>query len=143
MSGFIDEWGSILERYWLSSSGVALIVDRSVPLFVRKNNQSVCLLASASSPYDEKRRAVNLKYDLCRIEKSGSEKDFLNKLQVYVMNNYFTKPIGIPDERMFKSPIWSTWAFFKANINESIIKDYAEQIIVNGYPHSQIEIDDK
>ena len=111
----MDDWGSILERYWLSSSGVALIVDRSVPLFVRKNKNSLCLLASVQIPYHERRHEVNLKYDLCRIEKSLSGKDYLKNLHMYVMDHYFSKPIGMPDLRMFKSPIWSTWAYFKMN----------------------------
>lgn len=62
---------------------------------------------------------------------------------MHVMDHYFSKPTGMPDLRMFKSPIWSTWAYFKMNINETIIMDYAQQITKNGYPNSQIEIDDK
>lgn len=143
MSGFIDDWGSILERYWLSTKGIAIIVDRSVPLFVRKNQTSVCFLSTARNPYDDRKRDISLKYDICRIEASRSKRDFLNKLHLYVINNYYAKPVDIPDERMFKSPIWSTWANFKANINESVVLNYAQEIKNNGYPNSQLEIDDK
>lgn len=59
------------------------------------------------------------------------------------MNEYFAIPVDIPDERMFRWPIWSTWANFKANINESVIKKYAIEIKNNNYPNSQLEIDDK
>lgn len=67
----------------------------------------------------------------------------MNKLHLYVINSYFSKPSEIPDERMFKSPIWSTWANFKANINDSVILKYANDIKNNGFSNSQLEIDDK
>jgi alpha-glucosidase (family GH31 glycosyl hydrolase) len=44
---------------------------------------------------------------------------------------------------MIKSPIWSTWANFKARINDVNVKEYALDILANNYTHSQIEIDDK
>ena len=43
---------------------------------------------------------------------------------------------------MIKSPIWSTWAKFKININETVIINYAKEILGNGFSNSQIEIDD-
>ena len=53
-----------------------------------------------------------------------------------------SKPQGLPDLRMIKSPIWSTWARFKVGINETVILNYAKEILDNGFTNSQIEIDD-
>ncbi|RNA20253.1 hypothetical protein BpHYR1_035575 [Brachionus plicatilis] len=140
---FGDIWSSILERYWLSSNGVAVIVEQSIPLFVKKNKTSFCLLASSKEPYHNQHLIVKLKYDICQIDQSSTKTDFLNQLQLFVINNYFARPVGIPDERMFKSPIWSTWATFKKKINETTLKMFAHDILANNYSNSQLEIDDK
>jgi hypothetical protein len=142
LTGLFGKWSSILERYWLSSSGLAIVVDQSIPLFVLKNKTSICLLASSKEPYNEN-RIVKLTYDVCQIDSSKSQNDYLNKLHLYVINNYFAKPKDYPDERMLKSPIWSTWANFKKRINETSVRAFANDILSNGYSNSQIEIDDK
>jgi alpha-glucosidase (family GH31 glycosyl hydrolase) len=51
-------------------------------------------------------------------------------------------PIGMPVERMIRSPIWSTWAKYKVNIDQHKILNYAEEINQHGFSNSQIEIDD-
>jgi len=142
LTGLFGKWSSILERYWLSSSGVAIVVDQAIPLFVLKNKTSLCLLASSKEPYGE-HRIVKLSYDICQIESTKSPNDYLNILHLHVINNYFAKPKDYPDERMFKSPIWSTWANFKKRINETAVRAFAKDILNNGYSNSQIEIDDK
>lgn len=141
LTGKIDYWGSILERYWLSTSGIAIVVDQDVPLFLLKNKTSICLLASSKEPYDE-HKIVFLKYDICKIDAQKSRSDYLNKLHLYMINKYFAKPSGIPDKRMFKSPIWSTWAYYKKNINQTMVMQFAKEILANNYSNSQIEIDD-
>lgn len=37
-----QQYGSVLERYWLSSSGVALYVSNDVPLHVSTENGRLC-----------------------------------------------------------------------------------------------------
>ena len=41
---------------------------------------------------------------------------------------------------MIQDPIWSSWAQFKANINQSTIIDFAQSIHNYGFKVSQIEI---
>merc|ERR1711962_1579508 len=43
---------------------------------------------------------------------------------------------------MLVDPIWSTWAQFKTNINQSAVIKLAENIQEFGFSASQIEIDD-
>ena len=42
-------------------------------------------------------------------------------MHMYAINEFLGKPEGIPDERMLIDPIWSTWAQFKTNINQSAV----------------------
>ncbi len=127
----------------MTESGVAIIVQQDIPLFVLKNRTAICLKASAREPYN-KDRIASLAYDVCVSDKTDATKyDYLNRLQVFVINNYFSKPTDIPDELMFRYPIWSTWAQFKGNINEDNVKEYASDIVAYNFSHSQLEIDDR
>ena len=38
-----QQYGSVLERYWLSSNGVAVFVDPEVPLHVSTERGQICL----------------------------------------------------------------------------------------------------
>jgi hypothetical protein len=105
LTGLFGKWSSILERYWITTSGVAIVVDHKVPLFALKNETIICFLASSKYPYLEK-NIVSLKYDICQINSQKHKDSYLNKLQLYMINNYFSKPKGRPDQRMMKSPIW-------------------------------------
>ena len=40
---------------------------------------------------------------------------------MYAVEHLLGKPNGVPDERMLVDPIWSTWAQFKTNINQSAV----------------------
>ena len=132
-----------MERYWLSSSGVAIVVDPSVSLFVLKNQSYLSFLSNNTQwPYNPK-FSGDLKYDICQIEKLSNSTVFLNQLHLYMINKYFSKPLATPDELMFARPIWSTWAYYKKLIDESKLKEYANAIISNNFTNSQLEIDDK
>lgn len=43
---------------------------------------------------------------------------------------------------MVRDPIWSTWARYKAFINESVVLQFAKEIRDNNFKDSQLEIDD-
>ena len=42
-------------------------------------------------------------------------------MHMYAVEHLLGKPNGVPDERMLVDPIWSTWAQFKTNINQSAV----------------------
>ena len=60
---------------------------------------------------------------------------------MFAVKHFLGKPKSIPDERMLVDPIWSTWAQFKTNINQSAVikvkrfisveKDYISIITMN------------
>lgn len=143
LTGLYDGASSVMERYWISSSGVAIIVNKTVPLFVQKNQTNLCLLSSPLQwPYSGN-FLYNFKYDLCSVNKTAAPDDYLNHLHLFVINNFFSKPTGVPDELMFKRPIWSTWAVYKQFINAEKVREFASLIIQNNFTNSQLEIDDK
>lgn len=137
---FKDQYGSVLERYWLSSRGVAVRVHKHSPLHVSinaDNDGKLCFVATFDDSYypNPENELPTLDYTVC----TGND---VRDVHDYMSSTYVSKPVGWPDERMIKSPIWSTWAQYKIYINESEILDYARSIRDNGFNNSQIEIDD-
>ncbi|XP_022107115.1 uncharacterized family 31 glucosidase KIAA1161-like [Acanthaster planci] len=137
-----NAFGSVLERYWLSSRGVAVFVERDTPLHVsineKQTNRELCFKAEYfNSPYQNPtNKHASLKYTVCMGED-------VRKVHEYILQNYFSRPPGLPDERMFRWPIWSTGARYHVNINQSAVIEYADEINHHGFPNSHIEIDDK
>lgn len=128
---------AVTERYWLSSKGIYIFADDNDPLFLDQNNykdKHLCLVAKNKDPYRE-RDTVTLKYEIGAF--SNPKIAHMN-----VVKNHLGKPTGIPDERMIKYPIWSTWARYKDNINEEIVNKFAQEILDNSFTNSQLEIDD-
>ena len=149
VTGLFEDGASVMERYWLSTNGVAIIVDASVPLFLRKNSSDLCFLSSASLyPYVHTKAAASrgLTYDICIIDRtaaSGGGGGFLNELHLHVIRNYFSAPSGLPDDLMLKYPIWSTWAKYKRAINSTSVLEFAQQIHdFSGSRVAHLEIDD-
>ena len=89
-----------MERYWLLSAGVAIVVNQSIPLFVSMNKTDICFLASARLPYSD-HHILKLQYDICRIENITSQ-TYLKDLHLSVLNSYFSKPSDTPDDLMLK-----------------------------------------
>lgn len=50
--------------------------------------------------------------------------------------------IGYPNYRIIERPIWSTWARYKRDVNDSVVLNFANEIVDNGYKIGQFEIDD-
>lgn len=96
--------GGIVENLWLASSGFAVFVDRSTPLFIRQENKNGNQRLCFSVNYHE------YPYDVSDVEPQLivhliSAKD-VKEAYRYSAGKWIRKPEGIPDERMFKSPIW-------------------------------------
>ncbi|RLF19612.1 MAG: hypothetical protein DRZ82_05045 [Thermoprotei archaeon] len=52
-------------------------------------------------------------------------------------------PQRMPDRRILAKPIFSTWAYFKKDINQEKVLEFAKEIKEHEFPCSVIEIDDK
>lgn len=132
----IDGYEGVVEPYWLTSSGCAVVVPPDVPLFVSQNESRLCLTSKIQPPYlPDDTGNVSLKFYLC----SGSDPVATH---MHVTQSFLPLPRDIPDERMFRHPIWSTWARYKKLINTFFVSDFAKQILYYGFNNSQLEIDD-
>nr|AHH86053.1 glycoside hydrolase family 31 [Callosobruchus maculatus] len=128
---------SVAEYYWLTSNGVYIHVNERTPLFVDQNIQEpgkICFIAKAESPYINRTRVL-LEYDVI-IEDNARE------AHLHAIKNVLGKPSGHPNPKMVKEPIWTTWAKYKAKINDSIVLEFAEGIRKQKYSAGQLEIDD-
>ena len=105
---------------------------------VKHSDGKICLKSSSDSPpysftpiYSNK-----FEYTICKASD-------IKKLQVFMIDNFFSRPETNPDLTMMKKPIFTTWNIFFRNINQSVVIEYAKEISKNNYSISQLEIDDK
>ncbi|CAG7734444.1 unnamed protein product [Allacma fusca] len=135
------QFGGLLDTYWISTSGVAIHVQEDSPLFTSWNTthpNQFCFVAQDRAPYVE-RDAVRLKYDIC-VPKAG---ETFKDVHLRSLKKYYTLPTEIPDETMIVYPFWSTWAEYKADINQTLVVQMAKRLIEEGYTtNSHIQIDD-
>lgn len=113
-------------------------VAPEVPLFVDYHNilfNHLCLVARVADPYSSKRTHNILKYDIWFF---GDAKT----AHQHAVDNYLGKPTGTPDYRMIQYPVYSTWARYSRDITEESLWAFANEIVDNGYPNAQFEIDD-
>ena len=136
---FNRNYGSIQERFWMSSSGAGLFIDYDVPLFVDINQHipDYLLLESHFSPpfTNSLRKPLTLNYTLCFA--MSPQKMFLTAAR-----NFWNIPTSIPNARLFQLPSWSTWASFKWGISTDVLLEYAHNISMMGFQGNHMVIDD-
>ena len=133
---YTTSYGNVLERIWISSKGAVIFINESVPLYLSVDQNQLCFTAKYGKHFKNAQNSWPiLNMTVCDTD---NVKEAFN-----VVNEMFVDRVGgIPDERMFKSPIWSTWAKYKTEINETTVRSYADEIVDNGFSNSQLEIDD-
>ncbi|XP_061463334.1 myogenesis-regulating glycosidase-like [Rhineura floridana] len=138
---FRNSFGGILERYWLSSKAAAIKINDSVPFHLGFNASERSLVFQArykDSPYEPllgHQPFPELSYHIC----IGSDMTSVHK---YMAKSHFKKPLKVPSERMFRFPIWSTWAMYKKEVDQDKILEFAQMIQNYSFKYSHIEIDD-
>lgn len=129
----------VAERYWLNSEGFFLYVDNTTPLFIDQNaagyEDQLCISALSALPYDTRLSSAKFSYQLAFAKDA-------KVAHMYAVETLLGKPTGYPDERMVEHPVWSTWALYKAEVSDDVVRDFAKQILDNGFNNSQLEIDD-
>ncbi|XP_018401023.1 PREDICTED: uncharacterized family 31 glucosidase KIAA1161 [Cyphomyrmex costatus] len=127
----------LAERYWLSSKGIYIYVDEASPLFLDQNNYRdnyLCMIIKNKAPYHYRNNIeVNYTIGILSDPKTAHQ---------YAVAKHLGHPTDLPDELMVRYPIWSTWARYKANINEKVVETFADEIVAHNFKNSQIEIDD-
>ena len=100
------------------------------------HENKVCFVAKYDFPYHQQDE-LNLRYDVC----TGENVKTIH--QKSLADNFLEKPTGLPDELMLLRPFWSTWAQYKADVNQTIVLDFARKIQSEGFElSSHVEIDD-
>ncbi|XP_077870269.1 myogenesis-regulating glycosidase-like [Saccoglossus kowalevskii] len=134
-------YGSVLDRIWMSSHGMMIVVPDTVPLHVSVNQPTgyFCLKAdytdSSYKSYDDK--FVNLKYTICDAKN-------IRDIQEYVQVRYLFPPNGKPDESVVNFPIWNIRSYdMNTYTNQSDVLDIAAQIKQHSFNHSQLVISDR
>lgn len=132
----VDNCG-IAERYWLNSRGIFIYVDAEAPLFLNQvPMQSLCLTVEKKLPYfTHNSDSISFNY------KIGIASD-AKQAHMMAIDRFLKKPTGYPDRRMVEHPIWSTWARYYRDINETVVQTLADEILHNNFNNSQLEIDD-
>lgn len=138
-----NDIGSLLERYFISSGGIGIYIDKDVPLYFSLNEPdygNMCFSAQYNRlPYILTPGSnLKLNYKVCH-SKTINDVKGIHKM---MFASFFTKPNGIPHEDLFRYPIWSTWAQYFTNINQSIVLQFTKDIVERNFNCSQIEIDD-
>ena len=59
------------------------------------------------------------------------------------LNGLFGHPTQTPPNRLFRLPIWTTWARYKTAVSQQTVLQFADEIIQNAYPYGVMEIDDR
>ncbi|OWF52060.1 uncharacterized family 31 glucosidase KIAA1161-like [Mizuhopecten yessoensis] len=138
---FMDKIGDVVERYFISTDGVGIFIEKDVPLFISINetqDKKICLTSTYGDLYPYVNTAgklPSLKYHVCQAQNVRTIHDYMSK-------RFRSKPSDIPDVQLFKYPIWSTWAQYHTEINQTTVLQFANDILENNLLHSQIEIDD-
>lgn len=137
---FNNGLGSVQDRYFVSSQGIGLLIGTDVPLYFSLNDNEpgqMCFVSKyESSPYFNVNKVLpRLNYTLCQ------EQDVVT-IQKKMTEAFIRSPDGIPNPSLFRYPIWSTWAQYHADINQTTVLDFTNNILDRNFTCSQIEIDD-
>ena len=139
-NSFLGEIGGVIERYFISSSGFGIYIEENVPLYFSLNDPDVgmmCFTAKFDSyPYlNRENELPSMKYTVCHANSVIEVHKGMREL-------FIDKPTNIPDEILFRYPIWSTWAQFHKDINQTNVLSFAKNILTHNFTHAQLEIDD-
>lgn len=139
--GFRPGIGNVLERYFVSSGGVGISIANDVPLYFSLNRPEqglMCFTAKYEKyPYfNLNQKLPTLRYTICE----GRDVKMTHKA---MSARFIPHPIGIPNTDLFRYPIWSTWAQFHREINQSNVLQYAKNIAEYNFTCAQVKIDEK
>ncbi|KAK3731027.1 hypothetical protein RRG08_066043 [Elysia crispata] len=132
--------GNVLERLFFSSSGVGIMIGKESPLYLSFNQHydgKICIagLYDGAHYFSQLGKPPVLEYTVCKASN-------VKEIHSYMKRRFIQKPENIPNPDLIRKPKWSTWSHFHKDINQSKVMDFAEKILSNKLPASQIEIDD-
>ncbi|XP_013773478.1 uncharacterized family 31 glucosidase KIAA1161-like [Limulus polyphemus] len=123
-----DQLGPVLERYWLSSKGVAIRIDPEIPLYVSVNSsgdEKLCLEAQFDSIPPDSTRTKLFLYTICK-------EDNIVLTHLHVMRKFHLKTQSTSNVSIYKSLLWSTEPKLTAILTNESLLNYASHIAEHG-----------
>ncbi|KFM69322.1 putative family 31 glucosidase, partial [Stegodyphus mimosarum] len=119
--GVEQMFGGIIDRYWLSSDGVAVYVDPEVPLYVSITNKYLCLESRNDNdfPYQQS-YPISLKYTIC----TGKN---MQTLHQNMMINYRSPLTDTSGSVFLMSPVWVHAP--GENLTQTSVQEFANRIM--------------
>jgi alpha-glucosidase (family GH31 glycosyl hydrolase) len=138
------EYGSVVQAYWLSSLGIALVVPTDVPLWASINASAtgsasgLCLSAMYNGPYRQLSETIgaNMEYRLCK------GPDF-KAVHEFMLSEVVESGSHAPKDDYLRYPGWSTWGRYGKNITQENVLALYQEIKQYNFPASHLEIYDK
>ena len=141
-----DSLGPVLERYWLTSNGVAIMVKQDSPLHISFND------VLPESNTTDNMMCLHSHYKDSPFLNPTSRSDFLNytvcvgptvkRVHQVMLGHLAVRPKSHPAEDLFRRPLWSTWGHFKQNFTQTLLIDYAKKISERQYTQSLLVVED-
>lgn len=132
---FHYQYGGLVENAWLTSDGFVIYSSPQMDLQVSFNasgDDKLCISALQTTQLPHK----TLKYTIC----SGQD---IKEITKYLSDTVWKKPKSVPDKIMMTNPVWSTWAYYKKDINQTSVMEFAKNILDSKIGWSHIEVDDR
>lgn len=133
-----ESFGGILERFWLSSSGLSLVVQDDVPLYVGSNDnhsQRLCFRSEAlSSPFQ------NPLNDYPALIYKVFISNNVTAAHRHATRTLFKPPTHTPNPKSFSTPIWHTAANLP-NISSQSLLRFVQLLKYNGFHSGDIELE--
>uniref|UniRef100_A0A1Q3FZ57 Putative maltase glucoamylase n=2 Tax=Culex tarsalis TaxID=7177 RepID=A0A1Q3FZ57_CULTA len=129
------QWGNAVKRYFLNSKGVAIKVDERTPLYVsfnHENNNRFCLQGRHDNFAFVNRwtKYPELKYQIC----TGPDmKSVHNNLTQKSLWDGLTENDNTIIKSLLREPVWQIPASSQAELTETAIYNYTENVIASGY----------
>ena len=136
-----NTFGPVVERYWLSSLGVAMFVEDDSPLHVQMNqsepDDQICFVADyADSLYpSQPGQYAKMNYTICTGEN-------VKEIHKYVVNKIGKPSLTHPADKYFQKPVWSIGNQYGFEYTQPNVEEYAALISADQeYLHSMIVLD--
>ncbi|XP_062619139.1 myogenesis-regulating glycosidase-like [Saccostrea cucullata] len=116
-------FGNVIERFWLSTKGVGIVVDSSVPLFVSMNTSNsnlLCFTTSSDHPRYPAGQSHVLKYTICK-------KKNIKEVYELMQKRHFESPKDKPSLDLMQFPVLSTIPKFENNMTQGALLKFVKK----------------
>lgn len=117
-------FGNVVERFWLNTKGVGIVVDSTVPLFVSintSNSNLMCFTTNTDHPRYPLGQNHILKYTIC---KKANVKEAYELMQT----RHFESPKDKPSLDLMQFPVVSSIPRFRNNLTQETLLKFVKKI---------------